>query len=215
MHLKRQKVPKNWPIPRKGNVFVVRPSFNLDRGIPILIVLRDLLKIAQNRREVKRALHKKQILLNDKPVIDEKNTALLFDVIKVLPFKKSYRIELSENGKFKVNEIKESDSDKKISKVINKTILKGKKIQLNLSDGRNFISDVKCNTNDSLLINLKNKKIEKCLELKEKSNVIIFEGKHAGKKGKIAKINQERKMAEISIEKKLVNVLIKQLIVVE
>ena len=215
MHLKRQKVPKSWPIPRKGSVYVVRPKFNLEKGLPILIILRDILKVTQNRREVKKVLHKKQILLNNNPVKNEKNNVLLFDVIKILPFKKSYRIELSENGKFKVNEISENEADKKIAKIINKKILKDRKTQLNLSDGRNFISDIKCKTNDSLLINLKNRKIEKHIPLKEKSNVIVFEGKHAGKKGRINKIDQDKKMVELDVDEKSFNVLIKQLMVVE
>ena len=215
MHLKRQKTPKNWPIPRKGSVYVIRPSSSLKKGIPILIILRDILKIVQNRKEAKKALHKKQILLNNVPVKEEKNNALLFDVIKILPFEKSYRVELSKNGKFKINEVKENEANKKVTKVINKRILKGKKVQINLSDGRNFISNIKCNTNDSILINLKDKKIEKCIPLKEKSNVVIFEGKHAGKKGIIKKIYFDKKIAELSVDKTILNVLIKHLIVVE
>jgi len=215
MHLKRQKAPKNWPISRKGSVYVVRPSSNLNHGIPILIILRDILKVAQNRKEVKKALHNKQILLNENPVSEEKNTALLFDVIKILPFKKNYRVILSENGKLGVNEIKDSEANKKVAKVINKKILKKKKVQLNLSDGRNFISDIECSTNDSVLINLKDKKMEKCLPLKEKANAFVFEGKHAGKKGLINKIDQEKKIAELNVDKKQFNILIKQLIVIE
>lgn len=215
MHLKRQKVPKNWPIPRKGSVYVVRPSFNIKNGVPILIILRDILKVAQNRKEVKKALHKKQILLNNNPIKEEKNNALLFDVIKILPFEKSYRVELSGNGKFKINEINENEANKKIAKIINKRFLKGKKVQINLSDGRNFISNIKCDTNDSILINLKERKIEKCLPLKEKSNVAVFEGKHAGKKGVINKIYLDKKIAELDVDGKPFNVLIKQLIVIE
>ena len=62
MHLKRQKVPKSWPITRKGTKYLVRPNSDIHSGIPILIILRDMLKIAQNRREVKRAIHEKNIL---------------------------------------------------------------------------------------------------------------------------------------------------------
>ncbi|RLG15673.1 hypothetical protein DRN69_02690, partial [Candidatus Pacearchaeota archaeon] len=108
MHLKRQKVPKNWPIERKGTAYVVRPRSNLNKGIPILIILRDLLKIAQNKKEVKKALHLKQILLNGKAVRDEKQSVLLFDIITIVPSKKNYRIELSKNKKFKFTEIKDS-----------------------------------------------------------------------------------------------------------
>jgi|TARA_Y100000034_G_scaffold19272_2_gene21709 small subunit ribosomal protein S4e len=212
MHLKRQKTPKKWPIPRKGTAYVVRPNNNLKNSIPILIVLRDILKLAQNRKEVKKAIHSKHILLNNKILKDEKNPMLLFDILSIVPSKKHYRMELSKKGKF---QIKETEINKKISKIINRKILKGKKIQLNLSDGKNFLSDIKCNVNDSVLINLKDKKIEKCIPLKEKAKIIIIGGKHTGETGIINNINSKRKITESVIDKKNVNVLIKQLMVIE
>ena len=44
-YLRRQKIPKNWPLPRKGTAYVVKPSFSTNKGIPILIILRDLLNL--------------------------------------------------------------------------------------------------------------------------------------------------------------------------
>ena len=93
-HLKRQKTTKKWPIHRKGTKYIVRPNYNLRNGVPILIILRDILKIAQNRKEVKKAIHLKYILLNNKIVVDEKNSAALFDTITIIPSKKNYKIEL-------------------------------------------------------------------------------------------------------------------------
>jgi ribosomal protein S4E len=93
--------------------------------------------------------------------------------------------------------------------------LKGKKIQLNLIDGRNFISDLECNVGDSVLIKFNDKKIEKCLPLKEKAKVIIFAGKHTGKTGEIEKIKAERKMASVISDQGKINVLLRQLMVTE
>jgi small subunit ribosomal protein S4e len=215
MHLKRQKSPKNWPIYRKGTKYIVRPRSNIEKGLPLLVILRDVLRIAQNRKEVKRALHEKQILVNNKIARDERSNVLLLETISILPLKKHYRLGLSDKGKFEVKEIKENEVNQKISKIVNKKILKGKKTQLNLSDGRNFISDIKCNINDSAKINLKEKKIEGCLGLKEKAKVLVFAGKHTGERGTIKKINQEKKMAELNINKKIVNTLISQFMVIE
>jgi len=215
MHLKRQKAPKNWSIHRKGTKYVVRPNFNLQKGIPILIILRDMLKIAQNRREVKKALHLKQILLNNKIIKEEKNSALLFDTLVIAPLKKFYRIDLLKKGKFKLEEIKETEANQKISKLVNKKILKNKKVQLNLLDGNNFISDIECKINDSVLIDFKEKKIKKCLPLKEKAKAVIFAGKHTGERGIIEEINQDRKRVSLTTDKGKINVLTKQLVVVE
>jgi len=173
-----------------------------------------MLKIAENRKEVKKALHNKYILLNNRVVKDEKNSVLLFDKITIVPSKKHYELTFSKFGKFEIAEIKENESNQKIIKIINKKILKGKKKQLNLSDGRNSLSDLECNVNDSVILDLKQNKITKCLPLKEKVNVIVFAGKHTGKTGIINKIDREKKMAELDINKSKVNVLIKQMMVI-
>ena len=215
MHLKRQKVPKNWPIYRKGTKYLVRPGFDIAGGVPILVVLRDMLKIAQNRKEVKKALYERNILLNNRPLKDEKNNVLLFDVVKIVPSGKNYRLGLTEKGKIRIEEINEKESNKKISKIINKTLLKGKRTQLNLSDGRNFLSEIKCHSNDSVLIDLKEGKIEKCIPLKEDAEIFVFAGKHAGKKGIVKKLTPEKKIAEVDMDGKIISILIKQLITIE
>lgn len=215
MHMKREKAPKNWPVKRKGTAYVVRPSSNSEKGIPVLIILRDMLKIAKNRKEVKKAIHDKNILVNNRLVKDDAQNVLLFDTLAILPSGKYYRMNLSKKGKFDLNEIKKEEINYKIAKVSDRKMLKGKKIQLNLSDGRNFLSDIKCNISDSVLINLKEKKIERCIPLKEKSGVIVYSGKHSGAEAVINKLDKEKKMAEIIIEEKKVNVLIKQLMAVK
>lgn len=213
-HLKRQSISKSWPIIRKGNTFVVKPISK--KGIPLLIVLRELLKIAQTREEVKTAIQRKYLLVNNKPVKDEKMGMVLFDTLSILPSKIYYRLELSEKGKFELKEIKEDEANKKPAKIINKKTLAGKKIQLNLNDGGNFLVEPKfsCATNDSVIINFKNKKIEKCIQLKEKANAIIFAGKHSGKIGQIEEI-KERKTAIINCGKNKIHVLIKQIMAIE
>jgi small subunit ribosomal protein S4e len=228
-HLTRQEIPRKWPVQRKGTAYIVKPNFSVKEGLPLLIILREITKLAQNRREAKRIIHAKQVLINEKVAKDEKTNVVLFDTVNIVPLKKCYRMELAETGKFYLNEIKENESSKKIAKVINKKMLKGKKLQLNLSDGRNFLSDIKCSTNDSVLINLKEGKIEKCLPLKEKSKAIVFSGKHVGKKGEILELNSERKMAKMRVHfvpshspeeqvksgDKEINILINQLMVIE
>jgi ribosomal protein S4E len=98
-------------------------------------------------------------------------------------------------------------------------MLKGKKQQINFSDGRNLTSNFECKINDSAIINFKDKRIEKCLPMKEKAKVAIILGKHIGEKGIIEKIDINKKIAKIKVEGdgkgKEVNVLIKQFIVIE
>jgi small subunit ribosomal protein S4e len=215
MHLKRQKSPKNWPIKRKGTKYVVRPNFNTEKGVPVLIFLRDMLKLARNRKEVKKALHEKQVLLNNKPIRDDKNSVLLFDIISVIPTGKHYKLLLSKFGKFDFEEISGEKINQKIAKVIGKKILKNKKIQINLSDGNNFDYSGNFKINDSAVFGFKERKISKIIPLKEKTKAIVYAGKHTGKEGIIEGINSGKKMAELNTGEEKINVLIKQIMVVE
>jgi small subunit ribosomal protein S4e len=209
-HMKRQTVPKNWPIPRKGNKFVLKKT---SKGIPILILLRDVLEVCQNRKEVKKAIHTKDILVNSKPVFDEGKSLELFDILTLVPGKKHYQVNLNEKGKYSLEEVKETKT--KIAKIVDKKTVKNKKVQINLSDGRNYLSDLKSKVNDSVIIDLEKNKISKVLPLKEKANMIVIGGKHTGAVGKIEKIIPELHMVEVESNKKKFRVLIKQLMVLE
>jgi len=216
MHLKRQESPKNWPVERKGTTYLVRPRYNINQGVPVLVVMRDMLKFAANRREVKKALNGKQILLNHRNVFDDRDNVLLFDVVTITgASEKNYRLIIGKNKKFALKEIHGSEANQKTSKVVNKTTLKGGKIQINLSDGRNFLSDVKCRTNDSVIVNLKSKKIERSIPLKKDARVIVFAGKHAGEEGVIKEIDEEKNMVKLESDKEMINILIKQIMVLE
>lgn len=214
MHLKRQEVPKSWKTHRKGTKYLVRPSANLRTGIPLLVLLRDILKVAQNRKEVKRAIFLKDILVNKKVPRNDKIPVLLFDTITIVPAKENYRLDLSEKGDFDLKKITENEANKKPVKIFNKKMLKGKIVQINLLDGRNFLSKEKCSVNDSVLINFLEGKIEKFLPFKNGSKAIVFIGKHSGKRGTINEIDKEKGTTEIQLESnEKVNVLIKQIMV--
>ena len=210
-HVKIQKAPKSWPIGRKKSKFVVKPSSNLKNGISLLTVLREILGIVQNRKEAKKIIQEKKVFVNGVLAKDERMGLSLFDIISIPQMKKDYKITILENGKFSAVETKESST--KISKITNKTKIKGNKTQLNLSDGMNIISDIKCKTNDSLVISLKDRKIEKCLELKEGKEAMVYAGKHIGETGVVKKLDFEKKLATLDMGGKEVNILIGQLIV--
>jgi small subunit ribosomal protein S4e len=210
-HTKIQEAPKSWPISRKKSKFVVKPSSNLRKGISLLTTLREVLNLVQNRKEAKKIIQEKKVFVNGALAKDEKMGLSLFDVISIPQIKKDYKITILENGKFSAIETKEGST--KVSKVINKTKIKGNKIQLNLSDGMNIISDTKCKTNDSLVISLKGRKIEKCLELKEGKEAMVYAGKHIGETGVVKKIDIEKKLAILDMQGKEVNILISQLII--
>lgn len=212
---KRHITPKSWPVARKGTAYVVKAAMSPHKGVPILVALRDILRIASNKREVRQAIHSKNILLNDKRIKDEKNTVQLYDVLTNAPAKKHYRLTFKENGRYDFKEVKGKDAEQKVAKIIGKKTLPKKKVQLNLSDGNNFLTKEQYQTNDSIVLNLKKRAIEKVLPLKEGAQVLIFSGKHAGKTGSIHKIDKKQKNVELKVGKENINVLIKQIMVIQ
>jgi len=210
-HLKRKNAPLKWGIPRKGAPFIPKSDLN---GMPVLIALRDILKLVKNRKELKKAIYKKEILICNKEIRDEKRTIKLLDTLTIVPLKKSYRMVLSEKGKFKFEEINEQEKNTKISKIIDKKIIRGKKTQINLIDGRNFLSEIKCKVNDSVLINFKTNKIEKCIPLKENARVLIIGGKHAGEEKTIKNINSKMRIIETEDSGKKLKILVNQVMAI-
>lgn len=206
MYVKRQTVAKTWPIPRKGTKYLVAPSHNKKNGIPILVLLRDVLKIAKNRKEVKRILNQELISVNSKTVKKDNLSVLPFDIVKI--GEKSYELGFSEKRKFM---LKETKREEKILKVVGKTILKEKKIQLNLLYGKNVITDEKANTGDSVII--KDKKVEKVLPLEKGREAVVFSGKYKGKEGEIEVI--EGKIATLFHKEEKINVPVKNIMVVK
>lgn len=209
MHVKRNTTEKSWPIPRKGTKYVVVASHNKKQGLPVLIILRNLLKIAKNKKEAKKILQEKKVLVNSKIVRKEELAVLPFDLIQIGG--KDYELVFSERGKFILRETKRKEH---ILKIIGKKILKGKKVQLNLMYGKNILVDskekAKVRIGDSAVI--ENGKIIKVLPIEVGREAVILEGKYRGKEGKIEKI--ENAIAIILYKKEKINVPVKNILVV-
>ncbi|MAG07403.1 hypothetical protein CMI46_01145 [Candidatus Pacearchaeota archaeon] len=194
----RQTVSKTWPIPKKGTKYVVVPSHNRKEGIPLLLVMRDILGFVKTRKELKKILLEKKILVNGREARDEKISLLLFDTLSVPALKKYYRVSISDLKKIKLEEIKEGETLSKISKIVGKKMLRKKKVQLNLNDGRNVLSDGKAKVGDSVVVSLKDGKIGKVLPVKKDSQVLIIKGKHMGREGKIQGIEENEVLINTS-----------------
>ena len=177
--------------------------------MPLLFILRDLMKISQNKKETKKILSSEKVRVNGKIVRDVNFPLTLFDTLTIE--NKNFRIKI-KNNKFDFSEIKEFENNK-IVKVIGKKILHGNKIQINLSDGRNILTKEKINVGDSTLINLTDNKIEKVFSLKTGAKAIVLSGKHISKEGKIESVDENRGLCLLDVGDKKINVKIDNLMV--
>jgi len=79
-HLKRLAAPEFWPIPKKKYTWVFSPSpgpHKKEECIPLAIVVRDILKLAETGKEAKRIIKAGEV------IVDGKVRRLTIDILLV------------------------------------------------------------------------------------------------------------------------------------
>lgn len=197
MYTTRSEVNSLWPTTRKGTKYVAMPDHSKNNSISLLILIKDILCFAKTRKEVKKILQSKKVSVNGKVVVSEKFSVQGADIVSFEDIKKNYRL-IIKNKKFGSEEVSGKDAEIKIVKVIGKRMIGNKKVQINLRDGQNILVNEPVSVGDSVKVNIKSKKIEKVLPLKEGCNIEMISGKYAGEEGKLSRVeSRERKKVYI------------------
>lgn len=183
-HIKRLVAPKSWPISRKGSKFVTRPNpgaHPLERAMSINLLTKELLNYAKKTREVKKILNAGNILVDNTARKDYAFAVGLMDVISIPETDEFFRLVLNKKGKLVLQPLKKEESNIKPCKIIGKTILKKKKIQLNLFDGKNIITEEdNYKVGDTVLYDLRDKKIKGLLKFERGALIYLYDGKYVG-----------------------------------
>jgi len=219
MHVKRNNIPKTWPLPRKqGTKYLGVSDHSGKTGIPLLFVLREILGIVETRKEAKKIIMNKEIKINGVVVKSEMLPVQIFDKIAIEKSKKYYRLDIV-NKKFKLEEIPEKDSHKKTVKITGKKIIGKDKIQMNLEDGQNILYSKEFNVGDSAILNFEKEKnsVDNILKLEKGANIEVISGKHAGKRGKLEEVLKSGfgKRLKIKLESGIVELPLKTVLVIE
>ncbi|MDO8459844.1 MAG: S4 domain-containing protein [Nanoarchaeota archaeon] len=208
MHQTRQEVSMKLPIPRKGTKYVVRAIRDVNNSVPVLIALREMLKMARTAKEVEQMIKQKLLKINGRIVEDYHESINLFNILEA---DKSYVLTLSPTGRFVFEETKAKSE--RLCKVINKTLIKKGKIQLNMHEGSNFITSEKIEVGDSVYVDFTGR-IKKHVALEKGKSCFIIGGKYSGSHGTVEKIegrkvtiNLKEKGISTTLDKKLVVVL--------
>ncbi len=217
MHVNRQNIGKFWPIPRKGTKYLAVSSHNQKSSIPLIVVMRDILKLVRTKKELKLVINKKEIKINGKEIRDTNYPIGFFDIISIESLKKNYRASLGDNKKIVFEEVPDNEAVRRTFKIIGKKVLGKDKIQLNLVNGRNVLTKEKANVDDSAVFNFNENKIEKIVKLEKGNQVFVLKGKHTGKRGKIEDVVERggKKLIVIDGKDGKVNVWVKNVIVMD
>jgi len=199
-HLKRLAAPWFYPILRKEYKWVVKPSpgpHSLESSIPLLLVVRDMLRIAQTSREAIKIINDGVIKVDGVVRRSYKYPVGLMDVIEITATGEVYRVVPYPISYMKLHPIDRAEAGLKPLRIEDKTTVKGGHIQLNLYGGYNVlvrVSDPRradedvYSTMDTVVITLPDKRIADHIRFEEGAMVVVIGGRNVGRVGRVLKV---------------------------
>ena len=201
-HLKALAAPRFWPILRKEYKWVVKPSpgpHPIERSIPLLIIVRNILGYAKTAREARKLIAEGHFKVDGRIRRNYKYPVGLMDVIEIVDTQEYYRVIPVPVKVMDLIKIDKEEARYKLCRIENKTTVKGGHIQLNLHDGRNIlirVSDPQNPEEDiyktlgTLQITIPEQEIVKYVPLKEGVLAIISGGRNVGRVGRVVSIQR-------------------------
>ena len=201
-HLKALAAPQVQRIPRKERPWTVKPSpgpHPAARSLPLLIVLRDVLKVAENSREARKIISSGEVMVDGRVVKDYKWPVGVMDVIEIPKVGEQYRALPDPTGTLKMVPIPKEEARLKIVRVEGVTTVKGGHFEVHLSGGRNILVRVSDPTKsgqlpyrplDSLLITVPDSTVKDHVELKVGNLALVVWGKNMGRYGKVLSVTR-------------------------
>ncbi len=198
---KRIAVPKAVPIhDKKGKEWIANTNpgpYGKKRSMPLVVLLREVLGVADTSKEVKIILMDRKVLVDGVARTDHKFPIGFMDIVSMPDADAYYTIGV-KRGKLVPEKIEKGKIGIKLLKVTGKGTLKGNKTSIALHDGRNLLADNNVKVGDSIEFDLAGEKMVKLLKFGKGAKCIITDGKHSGAKVTVEEIfpNNEGRPAE-------------------
>lgn len=199
-HLKALAAPAFWPILRKEYKWTVKPSpgpHPIERSIPLLVIVRDILKYAKTGREARRLIAEGHFKVDGRVRKNYKYPVGPMDVLEIPKTGEIYRVIPVPTKVLGLIKNTPEEARIKPCRIEDKTTVKGGHIQLNLHDGRNIIvkvSDPKNPVEDTyetlgtVVVSLVDNKIVDYIPLEKGVIAIVIGGRNVGRVGRIVEI---------------------------
>ena len=191
-HQKRLAVPDSWPVERKEATYTTKAAAGPhgEGGVPLLIVLRDVLGYVDSTKEARFALGQDSVLVNGRAVSDERRPIGMFDILTFRERGEHYRVLPDEGGRLALTSIDGDAAGSKLGKIEGKRQVPGGDTQLTLHDGQTLLVDdaTAYGTNDSIVVSNEDEEVVAQFTYEEGALVTAVQGAHAGRIGRIDEI---------------------------
>ncbi|MDZ7701439.1 MAG: 30S ribosomal protein S4e [Halobacteriales archaeon] len=192
-HQKRLSVPNSWPVERKTATWTVKAGAGPhgESGVPLLVLLRDVLGYVDSKREANYALNQGTVLVNGDAVSDVRRPIGMFDILAFTERGEHYRVFPDEGGRLSLTPVDADAADSKLGKIAGKRQVPGGETQLTLHDGRTLLveDDAAYDVGDSLVVGNDDAAIVAHFPYEEGALVTAVDGQHAGEIGTLAEID--------------------------
>ena len=200
-HLKRVSAPSSWMLDKMSGVFAPRPSsgpHKLRESIPLVLVLRNKLKLALDGTEAYKICARKHVLVDKKIRTDFKFPAGFMDVVEIPQANVSLRVMYDEKGRFNLLKIGKEEASYKLCKVTSKKLGEKKVPLIGTHDGRTFrYADPAIKVGDSIKLDLNTGKITEHFKLDNGALCFVYKGRNTGRMGVL--VNRERHLGSFDI----------------
>jgi small subunit ribosomal protein S4e len=201
-HLKRLTAPKHWMLDKMGGAWAPRPSegpHKLRECLPIIVILRNRLKYALNRREVVMISMQKLVQVDGKIRTDPNFPAGLMDVVTLGPHGAAatdnsidrFRLMYDVKGRFVLHKIDAQEANYKLCKVVKQELTSKAVPYIVTHDGRTIrYHDPSIKRNDTVLIDIRDGKVVDTLKMQLGHKVIVTKGKNRGRYGTLVNVEK-------------------------
>ena len=191
---KRLSAAKVVHIHKKEHTFVISTSAGPRKkaqAVPLGVVIRDLLGLAQTAKEAKYIASKGKAFVDGRPVKDIKFPVGALDVVSFPETKKAYRMVFDNKARLTPKEVKKGDD--KVCRIEDKHVVKGGQVQLSLNDGRSIVVSAKDKDKyrvwDAVHLEVPSQKVIEVFPYDKGSTVYVTSGRHTGERGTIEGIS--------------------------
>jgi len=200
--MKRLEAPGFWPIEKKTKKYTVaiEPGPHSARSaFTIAIAIRDVLKHAETLAEVREILASRTVKVNGTTRKEPGFPIGLMDVLTI--GSENYRVLPARRG-LRFQPIAEKEAQFTLKKILNKAVVKGGRVQLQLHDGSTMLVDGKFRTGDVVMLDSGTRAIRDTLKQEKGAHVIVIKGNNKGSVGMLDDIkivsSPEPNIAQIS-----------------
>lgn len=193
-HLKRLAAPRHWMLDKTSGHFAPKPAPGPHKSrecLPLIIILRNRLKYALTRKEVKYILMQRHVKVDGKVRTEPTYPSGFMDVVSIEKTGEHFRLLLDTKGRFTLHRITAEEAKYKLCRV-RKVTLGPKGIPLLTTyDGRTIrYPDPLVKANDTVRVDIESGKILDFSKFETGNVCMITGGRNTGRVGTI--INRER-----------------------